>query len=122
MRTRSVAYRRRAWECMSFTFRHGSLVRTADGRWVDRYENENDWREDDWAWRMAAKYRCLSYYPWLAAEPDPPPPRPLTHPRSAWELPERDNSPAVSVRAMRPPAWTFLWTWHRRGLGPWGWD
>jgi hypothetical protein len=118
-RARSAAYQRRAYEFRLSTLRHGSTVRTADGRSVSIYENENNWLRDDWAWRLAAKYRRLSYYPWLTAEPDPPPPRPLAHPRSALDLPERDFSLAESVRALRPPAWTFLWTWPRQGLAFW---
>lgn len=108
MRVRSAAYQRWAYEFMLTTVRHGSAVRTADGRWVNIHENDR--LRDDWAWRLAAKYRRLSYYPWLEAEPDPPLPRPLAHPRSALDLPERDFSLAASVRALRPPAWTFLWT------------
>jgi hypothetical protein len=59
---------------------------------------------------MAAKYHRLSYYPWLAAEPDAPPPQRLAHPRRALEMPPQDNSASLSVRGLRPPAWTFLWT------------
>jgi hypothetical protein len=114
MRARSSAYRRRAIEFERRTFRRESLVRTADGRWVDRFDNENDCLRDDWALRMAAKYERLSYYPWLAAEPDPPPPLPLAHPRSALELRGRAFSAVTSVRVIRPPAWTFLWTWRRQ--------
>jgi hypothetical protein len=113
MRARSSAYHRRAGEFERRTLRRSSLVRTADGRLVDRFDNENTWLGDDWARRMAAKYERLSYFPWLAAEPDPPPPLPLAHPRSALELPARDYSPVTSVYILRPPAWTFLWTWRR---------
>jgi hypothetical protein len=113
MRARSAAYRRRAVEVEMRTLRAGSMVKTADGRWVDLYDNENDRLADEWAWRMAAKYHRLSFYPWLAAEPDPPPPRPLAYPRRVLELPKQDHSLLRSLRAMRPPAWTFLWTWHR---------
>jgi hypothetical protein len=119
MRARSAAYRRRAVEFRLSTLRTGSMFTTADGREVDRYDNENDRLMDAWAWRMEAKYRRLSYYPWRAAEPDPPPPRPLAHPRSALELPERDDSVVTSVRALRAPAWTFLWSWRRQGSAPW---
>jgi hypothetical protein len=82
-RDRSSAYRRRATEFLMSTLRTCMLVRTADGRWVDPYETENDWLRDAWAWRIEAKYLRLSYYPWLTAEPDPPPPQPLAHPRRA---------------------------------------
>ena len=82
-----AAYRRRAFEFEMSTLRRGSMVRTADGRWVDCYDNENDRLMDAWAWRMGATYRHLSYYPWLAAEPDPPPPRLLAHARSRWTCP-----------------------------------
>lgn len=117
MRARSAAYSWRANEFGLSTVRSGSFVRTADGRWVDRFDNENDRLMDAWTWRMVAKYRRLSYYPWLAVEPDPPPPELLAHPRSALDLPERDRSLAASVRAMRPPVWTLLWTWRRRTIG-----
>jgi hypothetical protein len=115
MRARSDAYHRRAFLFHLSTFRDGNSVMTADGRFVNGYDNENDQLMDAWALRMAAKYLRLSYYPWLAAEPDPPPPQPLAHPRRARELPERDDSVLRSVQALRPPAWTFLWTWRRRG-------
>jgi hypothetical protein len=113
MRARSSAYRRRAIEFERRTLRRSSLVRTADGRLVDRFDNENTWLGDDWARRMAAKYERLSYDPWLTAEPDPQPPLPLAHPRSARELPARDYSATTSLRVLRPPTWTFLWTWRR---------
>ena len=82
MRVRSAAYRQRAFEFQMSTLRSGSMVRTPDGRWVDGWEDENDWLNDARAWRMAARYLRLSYYPWLTAEPDEPPPRLLEHPRS----------------------------------------
>jgi len=110
MRARSDAYRRRAWEFLA-NVHVGSVSTTPDGRTVNRYENENVRRRNEWAWRLAWKYRRLSYYPWLVAEPDPPPPRPLAHPRSAWELPERDDPFVPWAQDSRPPAWTFLWTW-----------
>jgi hypothetical protein len=111
MRARSAAHRQRASEFYGFMFRVGSFSRTADGRSVDLSDNENKRLMDDWELRMVAKYLRLSYYPWLTAEPDPPPPRRLAHPRSALDLPKRDDSLARSVLAMRPPAWTFAWTW-----------
>jgi hypothetical protein len=119
MRARSSDYRRRAIEFERRTLRRGSLVRTDDGRWVDRFDNENDRLGDDWARRMAAKYERLSYCPWLATEPDPPPPLPLAHPRSARELPGLDYWNVTSVYDLRPPAWTFLWTWRRQGSALW---
>jgi hypothetical protein len=67
----------------------------------------------DWPRRMAAKYERLSCYPWLAAEPEPSPPLPLAHPRSARELPGLDYSNVTSVYDLHPPAWTLLWTWRR---------
>jgi hypothetical protein len=113
MRARSSDYRRRAIEFECRTLRRGSMVWKGGNRWVDRFDNENDCLRDDWARRMAAKYERLSYYPWLAAEPDPPPPLPLADPRSALELPGLDCSTVTSVCDLRPPAWTFLWTWRR---------
>jgi len=118
MRDRAAAYRRRAFEYEMRTLRMGSMVSTTDGRWVDRYEDENDRLQDAWAWRMEAKYQHLSYYPWLAVEPDPPPPEPLAHPRGAREMPKRDDSVIAAVRGSRPPAWTILWTWRREGSAP----
>jgi hypothetical protein len=105
MRARSADYRRRAFEFVLLALRRGSMVHTDDGRWVDRYEDENVRRHDEWARRMEAKYLRLSYYPWLAAEPDPPPPKPLAHPRNPFALPE-----ALPIERPRRPAWTFLWT------------
>jgi hypothetical protein len=119
MRDRSSAYRQRAVEFLQRTARIRTMVLTADGRWVDGWENENHWLNDARAWRMAAKYERLSYYPWLTAEPDEPPPRLVERPRSARELPARDYSLATALRALRPPAWTFLWTWRRQGSALW---
>ena len=67
------------------TMRSGSLVHTPDGRWVQAFDDENDVLHDAWARRIAAKYRRLSYYPWLAAEHDAPPPQRLAHPRGRWK-------------------------------------
>ena len=111
MRALSAAYERRAEEFQLLTARMGSMVTTPDGRWVSRYDDENDLLSDAWAMRLAVKYQRLSYYPWLAVEPDLPPPEPLAHPRSARDVPERDDSPARSFFGSRPPAWTFPWTW-----------
>jgi hypothetical protein len=113
MRARSSACHRRAGEFERRTLRRGSFVWKGGNKWVDRFDNENDCLRDDWARWMAAKYERLSYFPWLAAEPDPPPPLRLAHPRSALELPGRDYSTVTSVYVLRPPAWTFLWTWRR---------
>jgi hypothetical protein len=120
MRVRSADYRRRAVEFEVLTMHSGSTTETADGRRVALWDNENTRHEDDWAWRLEAKYLRLSYSPWMAAEPDPPPPRPVAHPRWAAELPERDYTAASPVLDSRPPAWTFLWTWHPQGSVPWG--
>ena len=87
MCARSAAYRRRAFGFSMLTMRRGSLIETPDGRWVDRYNDENDLLRDAWAWRLAAKYHRLSIYPWLTAEPDAPAPQRLAHPRRALELP-----------------------------------
>src|ERR1700722_13555742 len=120
MRVRSAAYRRQAFDFDMSTRRRGSLslVPTADGRRVDRFEDDNDRLRDAWARRMEAKYLRLSYYPWLTAQPDPPPPPPLAHPRSALELPGRGYSVVTSIPVRRPPAWTILWTWRRQGSVP----
>jgi hypothetical protein len=63
---------------------------------------------------MAIRYRRLSYYPWFDAEPDAPPPQPVPHPRRAADLPAKDLSDLRALQNMRPPGWTFLWTWPRR--------
>jgi hypothetical protein len=118
MRARSAAYHRRAFEFDTFTWHAGSTTETPDGRRVALWDDENTRREDDWAWRMEAKYLRLSYYPWLDPEPDPPPPEPLPHPRSPFELPERRHFEELSVQDSHPPAWTYLWTW-RPGSSPW---
>ncbi len=113
MRSRSAAYYRRGQEFAWSTMRSGSRVLMTDGRWVDRYDNENRRQEDAWALEMAEKYWRLSDYPWLPVEPDPPCPQPLADPKTAFELPPR-TVVGLDHRGPRPPAWTFLWTWHRR--------
>lgn len=110
MRARSVAYRRRASELEWSALRDGKIVFLPDGRWYDRFENENHRRHDEWALRLAAKYQRLSYYPWLIADPDPPPPKPLPNPRSSRDLPGSIEPLRTSLYESRPPAWTFLWT------------
>ena len=110
MRTRSIAYERRALEFGLMTARMGSGLVTSDGRWVSKYDDENDWRHDAWACMLAAKYWRLSDYPWLPVEPDPPPPEPLPHPRCAIDLPAEMQSGCWN-RDSRPPFWTLLWTW-----------
>jgi hypothetical protein len=115
MRARSTAYGRLAWKFYMSTLRRGHGVRTPDGRWVDSFDNENDLRRDAWSWRIAAKYLRLSYYPWLSAEPDLPPPPTLAQPRRALELPPQDEPAKAWFEGSRPPAWTFLWTWRRPG-------
>jgi hypothetical protein len=119
MRTRSYAYRQRAFQFEMLTGWGGSGIVLPDGRAVCIWVNEDDLLRHEWAWRMAAKYQRLSYYPWQAAEPDLPPPRRLAHPRNALEMPKPDDSVRASVQGSRPPGWTFLWTWHRRGSVPW---
>ena len=112
MRIRSAEYRRRAFEFGLMTSRNGGDVPARDGRWVNKYDDENDWLLDAWACKLAGKYWRLSDYPWLLVEPDPPPPKRLAHPRPATDLPAEMESGCWG-RASRPPAWTFLWTWSR---------
>ena len=112
MRDRAGEYRRRALEFHVAAMHMGSRTETADGRWVGLWDDENSRLQDEWAWRLEAKYMRLSYYPWKDAGADPPPPQPLAHPRSALVLPEQDFSTSNAVFDSRPPAWTFLWTWH----------
>jgi hypothetical protein len=119
MRARSAAYWQRAVYFNVHTCMDGSSVKTTDGRWVFSCETENDRRQDKWARGMAAKYLRLSYYPWLNAELDPPPPRKRPFPRSARELPPPDDSDLRSLQRMHPPAWTFLWTWPPPGHATW---
>jgi hypothetical protein len=110
MRTLSADYRRRAKEFERLTFRIGSTVKTPDGRLVNPHDDENNQLRNAWAWPLAARYLRLSYYPWLAVEPDPPPPERLARPRSALDLPEPDHSLARWYYGSPPPPWTFLWT------------
>lgn len=63
MRARSADFRRRAFGLEMSTRRAGSLAQAPDGRWVQAFDDENDLLDDAWAWRMAAKYHRLSYYP-----------------------------------------------------------
>ena len=91
------------------TMRSGSLVTLADGRVIDQYEDENDRIFYAWAMPLARKYRRLSYYPWLPVEPDPPLPKLLDHPKSAFDLPAKVHSGCWD-RESPPPAWTYLWT------------
>jgi hypothetical protein len=112
MRTKSVAYESRAQSFAWMTAHAGSGTFTSDGRFINIWEDENTWLQDAWACKLAEKYWRLSDYPWLPAEPDPPPPEPLAHPRRAIDLPAGIQTGCLS-RASRPPAWTFLWTWRR---------
>ena len=110
MRTRSAAYRRRAGEFGDMTYRAGSSVWTKEGRMVNFYDSENNWIRDEWAYKLAEKYSRLADRPWLPVDPDPPPPKPLAHPRKAVDLPadfrswQWDGKPVC-------PWWTFLWVW-----------
>jgi hypothetical protein len=110
MRTRSASYRQRAFEFAVMTARSGSGILTKDGRWVSRYDNENDWLRDAWACKLAEKYWGLSHYPWLPVEPDPPPPERLARPRPAVDLPAELQPGCWSID-LDAPWWTFLWTW-----------
>ena len=112
IRARSAAYYRRSYEFETMMSLTGSAVFLPDGRMIDRYDNDNSRLHDEWALRMAAKYWDLSIYPWRDADPDAPPPAFLAHPKSAFELPAKDDSFAWE-RDFRKPAWTFLWTWER---------
>jgi hypothetical protein len=111
MRTRSTAYERRAIEFAGSTARGGSGFVTKDGRWVSKYDDENDWLRDAWACKMAKRYWRLSDYPWLPVEPALPPPERLDNPRPAIDLPAELDHTDCWNRESRPPAWTFLWTW-----------
>ena len=68
-----------------------------------------------WAYKMAVKYRRLSYYPWLPVEPDLPRPDPLAKYQYVFNcsLPIEEN-PWPRYGNIRPPAWTFLWAWRRQ--------
>ncbi|MHB1557763.1 MAG: hypothetical protein ACYC61_09805 [Isosphaeraceae bacterium] len=109
MRARSYAYLGQAYYYEMLADHPDSGHILTSGRYA--HHNENYDIEQEWAWRMAAKYMRLSYYPWLDADPDPPL-QLLTHPRTALQLPAPDESLRASVRCMSPPAWTFLWTRH----------
>jgi hypothetical protein len=110
MRTKSLAYERRAESFAWITARSGSVTFTSDGRFINTWENENHWLEDAWACKLAEKYRRLSDYPWLPVEPDPPPPTPLAKPRPAIDLPAEMEVGCLN-RDSTPPAWTMLWTY-----------
>ena len=113
MRARSAVYRLQAFDYELMTLRAGSNVLTEDGRFVRRYDDENDWLCDAWACQLAEKYRRLSDYPWLSVGPDLPPPERLAHPRRAIDLPP-DVEWGCSCETSETPWWTFLWTWRRR--------
>jgi hypothetical protein len=80
MRTRSIAHSRRAREFASMIAGAISETQTTEGRWIDRYDNENGRIIEAWAGTLARKYWRLSDYPWLPVEPDPPFPKLLDHP------------------------------------------
>ncbi|WP_165075798.1 hypothetical protein [Paludisphaera rhizosphaerae] len=111
MRTRSAFYREKAYELNIMTMRSGRVQWAKDrSRQVNAYDNENDWREDEWACKLAEKYWRLADRPWLPVEPDPPVPRPRAHPRSAVDLPG-DYPHWGWNRQPIFPWWTVLWTW-----------
>lgn len=109
MRKLSAEYERRAFEFGLSTARLRSGVQRSDGSMASRYDDENNYREDAWACKLAEKYWRLSDYPWLPVEPDPPPPRPLPHPRRGVDLPAEMECHCYG-RKDDPPAWTFLWS------------
>jgi hypothetical protein len=114
MRTRSAAYRERAYAFLGMTGQvFGSYVRANDGGHVNVYDNENTYIQYAWAREMVYKYRRLADRPWLTAEPDPPRPGRLAHPRPAVECPAELRSRGPSIRwCLEPvyPWWTFPWT------------
>jgi hypothetical protein len=118
MRARSASYLKRAFEFHGQTLRVGSTY-TKDGRRFRIGEDENTQLQDEWARKLARKYRRLSDYPWLPVDPDPLPPERLAHPRAAagvpvqWLQEEWDYSMVDSVYS-NSPWWTFLWTWRPR--------
>jgi hypothetical protein len=114
MRTRSAAYRERAYEFGFMTTRvYGKGVQAKDGAYVNAYDNENNYLRYVWAREMANKYWQLADRPWLPVEPDLPPPEPLAHPRSAVDCPAELRSRGPWCRWLVEPVypwWTFLWT------------
>jgi hypothetical protein len=114
MRTRSAAYRARAFEFVDMTGRSGKAVRAHDGRWVNGFDDENSYLEDGWHRELAERYWRLADRPWLPAEPDPPRPERLAHPRPAAECPAELRSRGPSCLWYNEPVypwWTFPWTW-----------
>ena len=110
MRTRSAAYRQRAFEFSLMTARDGGVIFTEDGKFHSKYDNENDWLRDAWACKLAEKYWRLSLRPWLPVEPDPPPPELLAHPKNTVDD-ENEMYPCRGDSNLDIPWWTFLWTW-----------
>ena len=117
MRTRSAAYRQRAFEFGDMTgFRLGRTVQAKNGRSVNPMDDENTYLRYAWATKLAEKYWRLADRPWLPVEPDPPPPERLPHPRPAVDCPEGIQSWGWNRhrREQVYPWWTFLWTWRQR--------
>jgi hypothetical protein len=120
MRTRSALYNRRAIDfanCTVGLFSAGSkaFITRKDGTLVHANDTEYKLLNNAWAYKMAVKYRRLSYYPWLPVEPDLPRPDPLAKYQDVFNcsLPIEEN-PWPRYGNMRPPAWTFLWAWRRQ--------
>ncbi len=118
MRTRSLAYRSRAYDFLGMSALWlGKGGVTKDGRWVNLYDDENRYLRNAWARGLAEKYWQLALRPWLPVEPDPPPPEPLAHPRSALDCPaELQQRGPWCLWARQPvyPWWTFPWTWYNQ--------
>jgi hypothetical protein len=120
MRTRSALYNRRAVDFMNctvglFSADARSYITRKDGTEVHKNDTEYKLLNNAWAYKMAMKYRRLSYYPWLPVEPDLPRPDRLAEYKDAFNcsLPVEEN-PWPGYGRMRPPAWTFPWTWRRQ--------
>ena len=69
MRELSRHYAIRSEEYMRSLPGAGGTIFMKDGRCMDKYGDENSHNREAWAWRMGAKYRLLSFYPWRAVGP-----------------------------------------------------
>ena len=123
MRTRSAAYRKRAYEFAGSNVRIYASdfdVTAKDGMSVSVHEDENFWLREEWAKKLGEKYWRLADRPWLPAEPDPPRPEPLVHGRSAIDCPAALRLKGPLYRWVKDPVypwWTFLWTWRSERFG-----
>lgn len=118
MRARSATYQDRAYDWGSQTARMMGKGGTArDGGSVNLYDNENDYLRYAWRRSRADRYWRLALRPWMAVEPDPPPPEPVARPRPAIDCPAAIRNRGPWIRWYVEPVypwWTFPWTWRNQ--------